>query len=368
MFSTRPTKPPEGAPEGPQDEDSRNMDDVPRLDLAELVALLAIPRLMQPESPDEDHNREGGAARDPGVAALDECLGRALRGALDGAGAAGEEDVALTPEVLRRILESLGETGMANDAALVEEMVRAVARGLQGEAAEDAAPGACATLNAATWRRALVGDLAAGFVPARFGQTDGDEAAAGAPAGKTTTKMGNTMRFVPFVDFTADRFASPYLAVSQWVFFLLSESDPAARGSNARDVVSPKTSSSAGFFTYYSGIGTFVTSPECDANKRFEPLGTWLENGDAIACAITWSVVRWLYVTAVMGAYGGVYFWLTGLGHSATRHATLLGLVGAVAAVAFTFVPRECPAGGGPVVCWGRWRVRPAPPRPPRLY
>jgi hypothetical protein len=97
-----------------------------------------------------------------------------------------------------------------------------------------------------------------------------------------------------------------------------------------------------GFLTYYSGMQFFITSPECDENQDFVPLGTWSDNSGALACTIRWSVVRWLYLVAVMSIYGVVYFGLTGLGSTMGDHSVFCTLLGAISALVFTFTPRKC--------------------------
>ena len=90
------------------------------------------------------------------------------------------------------------------------------------------------------------------------------------------------------------------------------------------------------YFRYYSGVGTFITVPECET---FQFRGDWAENLGAFGCTIGWAVARWLYVVAVMGSYGILYFVLAGLGNGAETKNPIIPFLGAIASGAFSFIP-----------------------------
>jgi len=309
------------------------------LDLMELVMLLLIPRLRRQQlrkqeakqrdddgnnSDDDEHRELSGHV----LGMLLHDAGILTDGRDDGGGGAGaaatksgdggnnekdtgdgtDEGVALTKSVLKRLCRSLGETELAGNDALLDEMIQVVANAERGaekvpspsSSTADPAAGAAGPatgapqLNASTFAAALVHDLGAYDPAGKWSQyqrtnlqdvfgSSGDGAVDGGDddAGSSIIKNGHQKsavdgdiesdakktknangtvsapegqnkvtfkRTAAFLDFAVDTFRSRLQVIFLWVFFGMS------------------------FFTYYSGVGTFITVPPCD---NFEFRAPW---------------------------------------------------------------------------------------------
>jgi hypothetical protein len=282
-----------------------------QLDLAEFVSLLLIPHLCRE---DRTNDETGSLLR----RILEDALGsEGYERALSQNG----EGVALTTALLKKVFESLGETALANQEDLLDEMVEAVARS-GGQCGEEI------VLSDGTFASALTHDVKPLFDPA-FSQlyralppsgstekTEADEES-NLPGSAQTECAIPVRPMASSIDLEADLFRSRLLVIFMWAFFGMS------------------------FLTYYSGIGTFLKHPKC---QDFQFRATWAQNLGPFVCTVGWGVVHWLYILVVMGLYGLLYFGVTALGNGVDLRHPILSLVGAAAAAAFTVVPLYIPA------------------------
>lgn len=306
------------------------------LDLVELVALLLIPYLCCENT--TMSGKFGTILRmflvDAGVAGG---LVESKTQKTEDEGAADLEDldVEWTVPLLQRLFRSLGETELAQDETLLHDMIGAAS------GKDDGASKAGVKLNESTFLAALTHDLTAWdpdmcqkfqtsaddvrnmaskmrkSMTSKFEMTGGSEEGKGRLNKEYWTDPDVTsQRTASFLDLVADTFRSRSLVIFSWLFFGMS------------------------FFTYYSGVGTFLTLPPCDA---FVFRASWADNLGAFACTVGWAVFRWVYIVAVMSAYGLAYFVLVCMGNSIETKSPFPTFVGFLAATAFTVYPLYIP-------------------------
>jgi hypothetical protein len=290
-----------------EDKDDASAPTTNRLDLMEFVSLLLIPHLCK--------DRKGGETSSLLKTILRDALGH------DGYSKATSPDgegIVLTVPLLRQVFASLGETALAQQEDVLQDMVEAVARngGQQGEQI---------ILNDETFTAAMLHDLKT-FDPAfpqiyralpPTGSTDKLEADEESDAKDSKERQIPVKPMASCIDLEADLFRSRLLVIFMWAFFGMS------------------------FLTYYSGVGTFLKLPQC---QEFHFRATWAQNFGAFLCTVAFGIVHWLYILFVMGVYGVVYFGATALGNGVDFRHPILSLIGAGAAAAFTVVPLYIPA------------------------
>jgi hypothetical protein len=350
------------------------------LDVMEFATLLLIPYLRRErnteEEPASDDGRIATVLRmmldDAGVVAKSSEKDEPLEGAEDKPTASLPSSVELTVPVLQRLFASVGESALAQDKELLQEMIDVVAAESSGRSSAEGDGGA-AILDEHSFARALVHDLekwdpqtatdrnftttfddAVGSGVMMMTMDDNmtmgnmmnmqmmtmtvmfpnDEKMAATEASDEESNRANdeakqtTMvndkgeRFIVLrptasaLDLAADPFRSRTLVVFAWLFYGMS------------------------FLSYYSGIGTFFELPAC---QEFQFRASWADNGGAFLCAIGWSIFRWAYIVVIMGLYGLAYFSLTCIGNGVETKSPLTPLVGAVAAIGFTVYPLFIP-------------------------
>jgi hypothetical protein len=275
-----------------------------KLDLVEFVSLLMIPRLQR-----EALDHIDGRASDT----ISYVFKMLIHDAID---SDDQATVPLSKATLERMFRCFGEVELAQDQDLMQEMIN------QARTDEDEENHPTTILTADVFARALTKDLGA-YDPSL--STDRLAAMLSEPHGHEKTNMATqsdskstdpivASSTLSSIDFVADTYSWQLLSVTMWVFFGMS------------------------FFTYYSGVGNFITNatPMC---ADFQSQGTWNDNLGAFGCTIGWSISRWLYIVGIMGGYGQIFFGLSGLGNGVKVRNAFLPLVAAVAAGTMTLFP-----------------------------
>lgn len=234
------------------------LEDVPKMDLVELVAMLMIPEFRKlelvPEESDSAYRRF-------------EFVANAMIHDLSSFGSAEEPtSLEITSSLVRGILLRYGETTLAHDENLIDEMVKAARTGLDDEDK--------AFFDKNTFAKAMTHDIEQYNADSEESITTNWEDVFGSP------KKDSTIAELPVTDgisflskptaATIDTAAHTYFCrvqmILNWMFFV---------------------------FTYMSYIYSETPSFTTDC-PRFQYMSSWLENKPSAKCNIGYSILDWL--------------------------------------------------------------------------
>jgi hypothetical protein len=225
----------------------------------------------------------------------------------------------LTRMLVKQIFKAYGETELAENDELVEEMLQQ-AGALDSESRVMLDPDTfCRALthDVQGYRVETKGKLSTNYQDA-FMSDESNTAigiawvdAVDEEANKAKTNVP-TVYTAPSLDGAADTFRSRPLVVFQWIFFVLS------------------------FQTYLIRRLNIDLLYECD---DFGYNNDWMENSGVFGCVFGLSIAKWLYIMVVMSVVGLVFMGITGIGNFVECTNPIYPFVGMLVSLVFTLVP-----------------------------
>mmetsp|Transcript_24789 Transcript_24789/g.60926 ORF Transcript_24789/g.60926 Transcript_24789/m.60926 type:complete len:1042 (-) Transcript_24789:625-3750(-) len=263
----------------------KSSEDSPKMDLVELVAMLMIPEFRKLEVMEQKVEGEGRAS------VSDEnfefCVNAMIHD-LASFGSSEQPSLELTPSTVRDLFLRYGETTLAQDNELIDEMVKVARTGL-GDKDQ-------AFLDKSTLAKALTHDIEQYDLDREDSITTNYDDVFGNPKMKNSAEAEEPQNAVSFVNKftmeTVDMVAHTYFCRTQmminWLFFV---------------------------FTYFAYL-YYETPSFTRGCPRFKYMSGWAENKTQAECNIVNSILDWLISFGLICAAGMLFVGLGSIGNN----------------------------------------------------
>ncbi|CAJ1938695.1 unnamed protein product [Cylindrotheca closterium] len=254
-------------------------DDIQKMDLMELVAMLMIPEFRKLQL----SKSEGSAYKSS--ESFDFVVNTIIHD-LASFGSSKQPSLEVTPSMVRDLFLRYGENTLAQDKELIEEMVKAARTGLDDNAK--------AFLDSSTFTKALTQDIqhynvdSEGSISTNYADVFGNQ---------NITKEADETGFVSkstaeTIDLVAHTYFCRIQMMLNWLFFV---------------------------FTYFAYI--YGMTPSFSKNcGRFEFMSSWPENKPQAGCNIANSILDWLIIFGLISVAGMLFVGLGSIGNNLKQH------------------------------------------------